>query len=103
MKFQFHHVYNLAMSEPITKSHEYIEAFQYLKMSERAGLIVILENFMASFKSSKGKIVILLHIEYRQFEKKPIFNDKLSILKSCKRLSIQVNAKVTNKPIKAQP
>jgi len=48
----FHHVYNLAMSEPVTQTHEYREAFQYLKMSERIGLIETLTTFSQSLRKN---------------------------------------------------
>ena len=48
----FHHVYNLAMSEPVTQTHEYREAFQYLKMSERIGLIETLTTFSHSLRKN---------------------------------------------------
>ena len=51
----FHHVYNLAMSEPVTQTHEYREAFQYLKMSERIGLIETLTTFSQSLMKN-GKL-----------------------------------------------
>ena len=51
----FHHVYNLAMSEPVTQTHEYREAFQYLKMSERIGLIETLTTFSQSLRKN-GKL-----------------------------------------------
>ena len=52
--FQFHHVYNLAMSEPVIESHEYREAFQFLKLSERSGLIDILKTFLQTLKKFKS-------------------------------------------------
>ena len=47
----FHHVYNTALLEPITESQEYRESFQYLKLSEKNGLIEILNSFISSLNA----------------------------------------------------
>ena len=43
------------MSEPITQGHEYRDAFQYLKMSERTGLTETLTTFSQSLRKNGGK------------------------------------------------
>ena len=55
------------MIEPVTKSHEYIEAFQYLKMSERAGLMKMLENFAGVLKPAKDKKLVKVYDKVNGF------------------------------------
>lgn len=49
------------MTEPVTKSHDYRKAFQYLEMSERVGLINLLHNFAGNFKSTKDKKLLKIY------------------------------------------
>ncbi len=48
---QFHHVYNLAMMESVTQSHEYREAFQFLRLYERNGLGEVLTTLSSSLEN----------------------------------------------------
>lgn len=49
------------MTEPVTKSHDYRKAFQYLEMSERVGLINLLHNFAGNFKSTNDKSLLKIY------------------------------------------
>ena len=59
----FHHVYNLALMEPIIESEEYREAFQYLKFSEKNGLEEILKTFLASLKGHEFQELKEIRVE----------------------------------------
>ena len=52
------------MSEPVTQSQEYREAFQYLKMSERTGLVETLTSFSQSLRKNGEN---LQHVFTRDF------------------------------------
>jgi len=91
----FHHVYNLAMSEPITQSHEYREAFQYLKMSERTGLTETLTTFSQSLRKNASENREILESvqkaesfikELKDMETSVVSNDSLVLSSNLKSL-----------------